>query len=324
MAKYRILWFDDDFQDSITSPNEKELDVNLRRAALYSDAELAADYDLEVNAVKDLEQFRNCLTSFSRYDAVIFDLRGLDCNDSDNVIVMGDAKELADSVPNLLQYVYSANIHDPRFDITLRKLKEEGRCFNKALGSEKLFEKIKTDLDEALHYYKGHEECLSLIHDGYINVENRGRLNQILKNNQEKTLEYSPYNDMRQILEDLLKTLDAYGDLPLPEGTHKSVNRWVKFITEEYERKSDSHKPDYDRPLFPLEKCRQEIKYVLKYLCDMTNNYSHFLKKHPNYLRKDENVLEYDALIQQSVYPAFFVVMKWYYGYMSKYHTIEN
>ena len=56
----------------------------------------------------------------------------------------------------------------------------------------------------------------------------------------------------------------------------------------------------------------------------MTNNYSHFLKKHPNYLRKDENVLEYDALIQQSVYPAFFVVMKWYYGYMSKYHTIEN
>ena len=49
MAKYRILWFDDDFQDSITSPNEKELDVNLRRAALYSDAELAADYDLEVN-----------------------------------------------------------------------------------------------------------------------------------------------------------------------------------------------------------------------------------------------------------------------------------
>jgi hypothetical protein len=34
------------------------------------------------------------------------------------------------------------------------------------------------------------------------------------------------------------------------------------------------------------------------------------------YLIDGENLKEYNLLLKQSVFPAFFAVMKWFYGYM--------
>ena len=158
MAKYKVLWLDDDFVPMIQTPSSPEdKQINLRRSTLIEDAQLAADYDLEVSKASSYEQFEANKDAFGTFDAVILDLRGLDNKDSFNVRVTGAAKALVDKYPGLLEYVYSANIEDPAFEITIGPLKDLGRCFSKALGPQPLFERIKEDLDSKLNYYNGHE-----------------------------------------------------------------------------------------------------------------------------------------------------------------------
>lgn len=328
MTKYKVLWLDDDFQSPIGKPEgESEAQINFRRDALVSDAELAKDYGLEVYCACNYEEFDAHLRDYSRYNAVIFDLRGLDNVNIDNNWVMGNAKDLADKIPGLLEYVYSANIEDPVFDITIRKLKDLGRCFSKALGPEQMFQKIKDDLDSSLGYYKGHEECLYLFQEGYIDSENRSKMNNLLQKYSERDPSFAPYNDMRHILEDMLQKLVFHGEIEVRDENDYKFNNLIFYIAEACKTSIDERrhrKVHYDQPLFPLDKCRQEIKYVLKYLGDITNRYSHYLKQNPNYLRQGEVILEYNELLQDSVYPAFFIAMKWYYGFMTKYHPNED
>ena len=326
MTKYKVLWLDDDFQSLIGKPEgESEAKIYFRRDALESDAELAKDYGLEVYTACNYEEFDACLRDPSRYNAVIFDLRGLDNENIDNNRVMGKAKDLADKIPGLLEYVYSANIEDPVFDITIGELKELGHCFNKACGPERMFQKIKDDLDSSLGYYKGHEECLYLFQEGYINSENRSKMNNLLQKYSERDPSFAPYNDMRQILENMFFKLYDYGEIP--NNRERIFNKCLSFIAKECETFKDERGKehvDYKKPLFPLNKCGQEIKYVLKYLGDITNMYSHYLEQNPNYLRQGEVVLEYNELLQDSIYPAFFIAMKWYYGFMTKNYPNED
>lgn len=324
MTKYKVLWLDDDFQSPIDNPEgESEAQINFRRDALLSDAELAEDYGLEVNFACNYEEFDAHLRDYSRYNAVIFDLRGLDNVNIDNNRVMGKAKDLADKIPGLLEYVYSANIEDPAFDITIGELKDLGRCFSKALGPEQMFQKIKDDLDSSLGYYKGHEECLYLLQEGYIDSENQSKMNNLLQKFSERDPSFAPYNDMRHILENMLRQLVSYKEIKV-DKKGDTFNNNLSYIAEYYEINYDEAGNKQYKPLFPLNKCRQEIKYVLKYLGDITNRYSHFLKQNPDYLRQGEVVLEYNTLLQDSVYPAFFIAMKWYYGFMSKHHPKED
>ena len=325
MAKYRILWLDDDFVPMIEAPNSsEEKQINLRRGALIDDAQLAADYDMQVSCASSYEQFEANKDVFGTFDAVIFDLRGLDNKDSFNVRVMGAAKALADKYPGLLEYVYSANIDDPAFEITIGPLKDLGRCFNKALGAQSLFTKIKEDLDSKLNYYKGHEECLALLQEGYISSDHKPAMNALLEDYLLEKPEATPYNDMRRILENMLQKLEEYGDIEMGDGQKSSFNSRLDYITNRCEESIDEVTRrkviNYDKPVFPFEKCGREIKYVLDFLGNITNHYSHFLKDNPTYLRKNEAALEYNMLLQESVYPAFFLAMKWYYGFMTKYH----
>ena len=329
MTKYKVLWLDDDFQSPIDNPEgESEAQINFRRDALASDAKLAEDYGIEVYNACNYEEFDDLLRDYSRYNAVIFDLRGLDNVNIDNNRVMGKAKDLADKIPGLLEYVYSANIEDPAFDITIGELKDLGRCFSKALGPELMFQKIKDDLDSSLGYYKGHEECLYLLQEGYIDSENQSKMNNLLQKYSEKDPSFAPYNDMRHILENMLQKLVFYKEIKVGDEKGDSFNKRLSYISEDCETSIDERTGKkwvhYDKPLFPLSKCRQEIKYVLKYLGDITNMYSHFLKQNPDYLRQGEVVLEYNTLLQDSVYPAFFIAMKWYYGFMSNHHLNED
>lgn len=124
-------------------------------------------------------------------------------------------------------------------------------------------------------------------------------------------------------MEGMLQKMVDYGDIITGDGEKSSFNNRLDYITnrcEEYENEKGKKVILYDRPLFPNEKCSKEIKYVLDFLGNITNNNSHFLKDDPTYLRKDEASLEYNILLQKSIYPAFFLAMKWYYGFMTKYH----
>lgn len=329
MAKYKIIWLDDDFIPMIQNPScPEDKQINLRRSTLLEDAQLAADYEMEVSKASSFEQFEANKDVFGTFDAVILDLRGLDNKDSFNVRVTGAAKALADKYPGLLEYVYSANIDDPAFEITIGPLKDLGRCFSKALGPQSLFERIKADLDSKLNFYKGHEECLAILQEGFIDSAHKPAMNALLEDFAQKRPDADPYNDMRKIMENMLQKLDEYGDIEISAGQKPSFNSRLEYITKLCEVHTDKETGrkviDYDKPLFPFEKCSREVKYVLSFLGDITNLYSHFLKDNPSYLRKNEVSLEYNMLLQQSVYPAFFLAMKWYYGYMTKYHPRES
>ena len=310
MTKYKVLWLDDDFQSPINNPEgESEAQINFRRDALVSDAELAEDYGLEVYIACNYEKFDACLRDYSRYNAVIFDLKGLDNVNIDNNRVMGKAKDLADKIPGLLEYVYSANIEDPAFDITIGELKDLGRCFSKALGPEQMFQKIKDDgtLEEIFDKYFG---------DGEPTPVQSAELDE---SKDQLVVATNAAFDQKLVFYKEIKVWDEKGE---------TFNNRLSYVAEDCETSIDERTGKkwvhYDQPLFPLSKCRQEIKYVLKYLGDITNRYSHFLKQNPDYLRQGEVVLEYNTLLQDSVYPAFFIAMKWYYGFMSKHHPNED
>lgn len=325
--QYKILWLDDAFLPIIPNSNDDE---NERREIFQSDVKLATDYNIDVVGVSNYDSFLEKLKDSGQYQAVIFDLRGLDPDDSLNDYVMPEALEKVKDIPNILVYVYSANKNADKFDIPLRAIRQKGNCFSKASGVELLYEKIISDLNTDLQYYKGREECLMLFNKSFLDPDNRIKMDNIFR--YENEVDHIPYNDMRQILEDMLNQLVKIGDIKIREkedaDTYNRFNKRMEYITKSCDYKRDSSGNiikgtndkfviDFNKPLFPFEMCSREIKYVLSFLCDITNKYSHFLEINPKYLRKDETNMEYNTLIKKSVYIAFYISMKWYYGYMS-------
>ena len=314
---YNILWFDDDFEPINFEEGYSE---NSDREIFLDDVALAEDFGIKVEGVWNLQDFKERIKKSSKYQAVIFDLRGLDCNDKFNDYIMPEAKEIVDKLPNIEVFVYSSNIHYPKFDITLKKINERGHVFNKGERPNKLYEKIRCVLDGNLHYYKNHPECLSLFNEGVLNHTNRPHMDELLKKLEDKDSLYSPYNSMRQILEDMLDKLQKYRIIRAVDKGDKfeTFNSRMKYLTDEFYSMKDSNGKnilDYDNPKVPYELCRREIKYILKYLKDITNHYSHFLEKNQNYLKEFDGY-GCNLLVQQSAYKAFFVAMKWYYSLM--------
>ena len=328
--KYKILWLDDDFEPVSSEIN---IDENLTRKSFQDDVELASDYGIQVVGVSNYERFLDEVKNLHSYQAVVFDLKGMEINNEISDMVMPEAVETIMKNRELPIFVYSANDQSEKFEITLHKIKKEGRCFNKGLSPEPLYEKILEVLDDNYHYYEGHMDCLHLFTENYLNAANKDKMDELLKMYAAQEKSYAPYNNMRHILEDMLKTLVDVG--LIDEALCKQgFDPKMKFLTEKvnYQRDCNGNivtkdgKPqlDFDNPVVSFEICPREIKYVLHYLGDMTNRYSHFLETEPEYLKQGESVLEYNILIQQSVFSAFFVAMKWFYSYMEKNYSKNN
>ena len=308
--KYRILWLDDDF-GSAENPQFQD------------DVKMAEDYGLEVKGVTDYESFCEEIRNFGSYQAVVFDLRGMEKDQEVTGLVMLKAYKLVEN--KLPCFVYSANNKDEKFELVINEIDATGRSFNKGCGVEPLYEKILSVLDVNLHYYEGHQECLHLFNKGYLNAVNRSKMDELLKMYDAKDKSYAPYNHMRHILENMFESLLEIGliDRSLKD---KGFDAKMKYITRDVNKLRDSageiimkdgkEQFDYTNPMVPFSICRREVKYVLSFLGDMANRYSHFLEDNPRYLKQGETMMEYNYLIQQSVYNAFFVAMKWFYGYM--------
>ena len=188
-----------------------------------------------------------------------------------------------------------------------------------------MYEKIKQDLDSSLRFYEGYEYCLNLFTENYLNSKNRAIMDKILINYNTLDDTYQPYNGMRHILEDLCNGLVRVGLIPkyiyYKDDELKTLNQRLKYLAEFCHTHTDENKKpifEYDNPIVPFSVCSIEIKYIFKFLKDITNNYSHFLEENPDYLGFGESAYQYNRLVKQSCYPAFFVAMKWYYNYMSK------
>ena len=312
MNKYRILWLDDDFLPLIQDPSSDQEDINKTRRTFLRDVNKASKYQIDVDGVPSLNPFLEKLKN-NHYQAVVFDLMGLDNQNIDNIYVI---KEALDSISGhqLLAYVYSNNSNADIFDITLKDIKDNGRCFDKGLGCKPLFEKIVADLKQDLNVYENHEECLLLLNHHFISPELRPYMDDILKSYNQQKKGCVPLNSMRQILENMLQSLVDRGDIK--DSVHSFSDR-IRYVAELCEKKKG--KVDYDSPLFPYSKCRAEVKLLLSFLGNMTQEGSHFMtnkKQDPEYLLPGEALQDFNRPIVECAYLAFFVVMKWFYGYI--------
>ena len=312
---YNILWFDDDFEPINL---EEVFEENTIRDAFREDVSYASEYGLNVEGVWNLQDFKDKIKDFGKYQAVIFDLRGLDHENKFNDSIMPKANKMVESLPNVEIFIYSANLNDRYFGSYVENLRDH--AFNKGCGVEPLLQKIREVLDNNLHYYKNHKECLALFNEGILSQENRPHMDELLRKYETNNSLYSPYNSMRQILEDMLNKLQEYGIIRIADNGDKfeTFNLKMKYLSEDfYLKKNNEGKSvlDYENPKVPFELCRREIKYIMKFLKDITNYYSHFLKESPNYLQ-DIDTYGCNLNIQQGAYNAFFAAMKWYYSLM--------
>lgn len=322
MAEFNILWLDDMHQEGSRDYSTLNEYCNLAREV----------YDIEFERVYSIVQFKDKIKNFHRYQAVVFDLHGLNPDDVTDIDPMPDAHAIIvqDKLP-LLEYVYSGNTHDPHYSYVLRKIGKD-KVFHKLDDSfEDMLMKIRSDLYDRWNFYEGHTECKKLFLEGYLDGANKYCMDELLSKWADKDSAYAPYNGMRQILEDMLKHLVNIKLVKDADGTDKydKFNNVMKNLTTNcfylkdnngqyvLDEKTKKKKIDYNNPYVPFSECRREVKYVLDYLCDITNRYSHFLEENPSYLLEDETIQSYNLLIQQSVYPAFFTAMKWYYALMS-------
>lgn len=315
--KYNILWLDDYFGQAKKSDQK----------VFFRDVDDAIEYGFKVKGVDTFEAFAEEMRNIDRYDAIILDLRGMTKNGQESDSIIMYARDLIRENKQVLTYIYSANIDDESkiFSLPLENLRNAGHVFGKGESVSIMYEKIKQDLDSSLRFYVGYEYCLNLFTENFLSCENRSIMDKILLNYNTLDDTYQPYNGMRQILEDLCNELVSVGVIPksiyYKDDELKTLNQRLKYLAETchtHKDKNNNFIIEYDKPMVPLSVCSQEIKYVFKYLADITNNYSHFLKKNPNYLGLGESAHQYNRLVKQSCYPAFFVAMKWYYNYMSK------
>lgn len=315
--KYNILWLDDYFGQAKKSDQK----------VFFRDVDDAIEYGFKVKGVDTFEAFAEEMRNIDRYDAIILDLRGMTKNGQESDSIIMYARDLIRENKQVLTYIYSANIDDESkiFSLPLEDLRNAGHVFGKGESVSIMYEKIKQDLDSSLRFYVGYEYCLNLFTENYLSSENRGIMDEILVHYNTLDDTYQPYNGMRQILEDLCNELVSVGVIPkniyFKDDELKTLNQRIDYLAKlchTYKDEDGKKIFEYDNPIVPFSVCSREIKYIFNFLKDITNKYSHFLKENPNYLGPGESSHQYNRLVKQSCYPAFFVAMKWYYNYMSK------
>ena len=337
MREYRILWLDDDFLPLISNPSEDQESINDTRETFQQDIRMLCNEGFIVDPVSNYKQFCERLKDGGPYNAVILDLMGLDNENIDNYFVAGDALDAAKQL-NLPVYVYSSNVSEDndapgdlngnpavlRYEGIIRHVKKSGRAFYKGLGVERLQKKLKEELDKEHDCFVGHEECLSLLNKGYLNKELIKEMTNIMKSCKDhEDCSLPPLNDMRKILENMVEILLQQGEI---QKCKKGSLKDEIYYLSEFCEKDQNGKIDSKKPYFPYSKCGQEIKLVLSFLERMTQDQSHFVSsknEKAEYLTDGETILVYRKLIKECVSSAFFIAMKWYYGFMEHFHPCK-
>ncbi len=302
---------DDDFVAPDYENGNEVIDTD--RVNLWDDVNLAKKYNLILDPAENYEEFeRKFKDNPDKYQAVILDIMDLNPLDSSDETPMIKAVNLVKRHHGTMIFIYSSNIDKQRAFLEVSLPKEN--VVNKIDPVETLYDKIVKALDNELHYFSNHQECLELFSKGYLNTLTQ--MKAILKNY--KDISYLPFNDMRQVLENMLETMVQAGVITATTGgdTCVTFNNRMKFLTTEV-NKLPNGKPNWIDPKFPYKDCCHEIKWVLDFLGNISNRYSHYQKTHPDFLLSGQLLTEYSESIREITYGAFFVAMKWYHGYMT-------
>ncbi|MBQ3189945.1 MAG: hypothetical protein IJA95_02700 [Bacteroidaceae bacterium] len=315
---YNILWLDDDFIGPDYTNGEDI--INARRESFLDDVRLAEKFELNIDSAKDIDEFK---TKFAqnpgKYQAVILDIMDLNPDDATDESALSEAIDMVKMSKGVLIYVYSNNPDKPGHKDYIKRKLPIGHSISKAGNVEELlYSKIVNDLSVELHYFTGHEECLELLNKGYLNTQNQ--MKTILKNIKDDT--YMPFNDIRQVLENMLETMVGSGIIPrtsVGNDKYSTFNKRMEYITKQCPEINHNGKKivDWNNPCVSYSDCRHEIKWVLDFLGNISNRYSHYQNANPNFLLSGELLEEYSTTIRKITYESFFVAMKWYLGYMT-------
>lgn len=321
MNKYKILWLDD-FFSPLTSNFDKEF---LRKCANFQQeiAQAKLDYpEIEIDSIWDINQFSDYVPNIKQYQAVIFDLRGLNPDDSTDLMSMPSAyDQIKDK--GVLAYVYSANANDAKFSITLDRLKKEGRCFSKGeddfennrTALEVLLDKIMADLGSSLNFYEGHEDCLNIFKKGWLDSASRPEMDSILSIHHERNYVELPADKMRKIMEMIAHKLIDIN--VLPSDTKTTIKQWTWYFCDSYNRSSDGKTPwDFNNPTIPYELCGKDVRVMMDHLAVALDENNHYFKA-----ISDDGVRHH---IWSSVYDAFFVVIWWFDWFMKLFHEYQG
>ena len=325
----RILWLDDDFQaiTETTSNDIKEKRERLHRA--LSDASL---FGFEIDAVPFYDVFLEKINHYQQYQVVILDLKGLDRYDSSNNRVFPEAQRKIKDLP-LSVYVYSGTRNDdPRLDFYLEEFEKNGGVIvSKNEDIPTFFQRIKTDYEKNAfrRYYRGHEYCRDLISERFLDSSDQilDAMNDIMKHYHERDILYAPYNKMRTVMENMLAQLASIGEITLestPTESNKRFKDRLNYISRDCHINSKTQKPIFNNHIYPFSKCPPEIRIVLRFLGDITNDWRHYIEDHSDYLRKGELSAEYNGYIQSASYEAFLVIMRWYFALRSSFNEKER
>lgn len=314
---YNILWMDDDF----IGPDFNNGDdiIKARRVGFIDDVAQAKQFDLEIDPALNIVEFKKKFSSNpDKYQAVILDIMDLNPDDSSDESALAEALRLVEKT-NILTYVYSNNPDKPGHRDYIKVHIPADHAISKAGNvCDKLYSKIISDLNDENSCFNGHKECLDLLNKGYLSTH--GQMKTLLKNIEDDT--YLPFNDMRQILENMLETLTQSGVIPtqtVGNDTYSTFNKRMDYVTKQCPTRTVNGRNivDWNNPCVPYSDCRHEIKWILDFMGNITNRYSHYQNANPNFLLNGDLLLEYNKSIRKIAYEAFFVSMKWYYGYMT-------
>lgn len=331
MNKYKILWIDDLFAP-LTGNFEEE---SLRKCANFQQeiAQAKIDYPIEIDSIWDINQFPNYVPNIKQYQAVIFDLRGLNPDDSKDVLPMPKAfRQITDS--GVLIYVFSSNIGDRDFNSSteLEELKQSGRCFSRIKGDfdnnrtamQVLLDKIVADLESSLNFYEGHEDCLNIFNEGWLDSAKRSSMDSILSIYYDRNYENLPADDMRIIMEMIAHKLIEIKFLAA--DTQTKIKQWTKELSRcNPYREADGNivkesngkvKPNYDDPIIHFALCGKDVRVMMAHLALALDQENHYFKA-----ISDNGVRQH---IWSSVYDAFFVVIWWFDWFMKLFHEYNG
>lgn len=223
---YNILWLDDDF----IGPDYSNGDdiVNARREGFLDDANQAKKFELVIEPALNIGEFKKKFSSDpEKYQAVVLDIMDLNPNDSSDESALAEALKLVEKT-NVLTYVYSNNPDKPGHKDYIKVHIPSDRVISKAGNvGDCLYSKIVSDLNDENRCFNGHKECLDLLNMGYLS--SYGQMKTLLKNIEDDT--YLPFNDMRQVLENMLDTLTQVGVIPtqtVGADTYSTFNKkWI-------------------------------------------------------------------------------------------------
>lgn len=310
MNKYSVLWLDDDFQPLIENPNEDQEDINDVRETFIGDVKKAGLYNLEITGVTNIEQFKEKLLEPGRYQAVIFDLKGLDNDNIDNDYGITEGLDAIRDL-TLLRYVYSNTLTSEVFKHDIQKLKEAGCCFDKGLSCKPLYEKILKDLDQKYNLYQNYPQLLALFQEGYLSINDKMRVDQLLQDYHSNNTATDNKLYIRDLLHGLYETL-VYSEikgkkqlidnqrLPSDEGRFGVLFKALSYGASDVLPNSNM----IPRP----------IKNAIQYTGNIANLLSHG-KKLGNAESFDK---PFYSTMMLGVYPTVIEILLWYYDYMTK------